>query len=188
MRLPGLVLLACLSAGPASAQREAITPSLSPEIAAGAFNDAVTSACVPAVRSSAGWDGLAPTVRMRMEESTDAATRKQIGAADDEKVFDVLFAKGVVFIRHKPGRCTVSVYGPPAMATIVSMAQSLTGSPYGFERLAAAPPPNGFGQSLMKIENGKRVMVQLRGSEPGMPGHQSRFSVVTATVFATPAG
>jgi hypothetical protein len=71
------------------------------------------------------------------------------------------------------------------MATIVGVAQTLAGSS-GFERLAAAPPPNGFGQSLMKIENGKRLMVQLKGSEPGMPGHQSRFSVITATVFATP--
>jgi hypothetical protein len=181
-------MLACLAAGPAYAQRPAIEPSLSPEMAAGAFNDAVTGACVPAVVSAGGWDGLPPTVKMRVEASSDAATRKQIGADDDEKVFDVLFAKGVVFVRQKPGRCTVSVYGPPAMATVVSLSQLLTGAPYGFQRLAAAPPPNGFGQSLMKIENGKRVMVTLKGSEPGMPGHQSRFSVVTATVFATPAG
>jgi hypothetical protein len=31
-------------------------------------------------------------------------------------------------------------------------------------------------------------MVVVNGSEPGMPGHKSRFSLITATVFATPAG
>jgi hypothetical protein len=181
-------LLAAALPAPAHAQREAIAPTLSPEMAAEAFEDAVTNACVPAVLSSAGWEGLAPAVRGRLEASSDAAARKQVGAADDETVLNVKAARGVVFVRQKPGRCTVSVYGPPAMPTILALAGVLAGPPHGFEKLMQAPPPNGFGQSLLKVENGRRVMVQLRGSEPGMPGHQSRFSVVTATVFAMPAG
>lgn len=188
MRLPGPVLVACLAASPAFAQREAVSPALSPEMAAGAFQDAVTSACIPAVSYSRGWDGLAPTVQARLEPSSDAATRRQIGAEADEAVFDVAEAKGVVFIRQKPGRCTVSVYGPPAMATIMNLAGLLKGAPHSFESLVQAPPPNGFGQSLMKVDGGKRVMIQIRGSEPGMTGHQSGFTVITATVFATPAG
>jgi hypothetical protein len=188
MRCIGLAIVAGLSASPAFAQRSAIEPALSPEMAADAFSDAVTEACIPAVLGEDGWEGLAPDVKAQLPASSSADARRQIGAADDESVFDAAQAKGVVFVRQKPGRCTVSVYGPPAMASIVSLAQTLTGGDIGFERLASAPPPNGFGQSLMKVENGKRVMIQLRGSEPGMPGHQSRFSVVTATVFATPAG
>jgi hypothetical protein len=185
MRSALFAIVAGLGALPAFAQREAIAPTLSPEMAASAFQEAVTGACVPAVLGS--WDGLAPAVKGRLEVSSDAAARRQIGAADDETVFDIVSAKGVVFVRQKPGRCVVSVYGPPAMPTILSLAGVLAGSPYGFEKLMQAPPPNGFGQSLLKVEGGKRVMVQLRGSEPGMPGHLSRFSIVTATVFATPA-
>ena len=61
----------------------------------------------------------------------------------------------------------------PALATAES-----------FERLAAAAPPGGVLQTLMKTAGGQRVTVQLGASEPGSPGHQSRFAVVTATVFA----
>jgi hypothetical protein len=52
-----------------------------------------------------------------------------------------------------------------------------------------AGPVTCFGELLIRLTPpGKRLMVQLNGSEPGMPGHKSRFSVVTATVFASPAG
>lgn len=172
----------------ASAQRAAISSTLSPEAAAEAFNDAVMNTCVPAAAGS-GVGGLPAGVRARLQSSSDAGTRRQAGAGDDEAVWDVVSARGVVVVHERPGRCVVSVYGPPAMQTVMGLAGRLTAQqPQPFERLVSAPPPNGYGQSLMKIENGKRIMVQLAGSEPGAPGHKSRFSVVTATVFATPAG
>ena len=187
MRPIALLLCATLSASPVAAQREAISPSLSTEDAASAFQDAVLSTCVPAVAGGAGVSALPAAAKARVQASSDPVTRQQLGAAADEDVWDVVSGKGVVLIREKAGRCVVSVYGPPVVPTILSVAHGLSGSP-GFERLVSAPPPNGFGQSLMEIENGKRLMVQLNGSEPGMPGHKSRFSVVTATVFASPAG
>lgn len=182
---PAALILAL--AGPAFAQREAISPSLSPEAAASAFQDAVVGTCIPAAAGGAGVSALPAAAKARVAASSDAQTRQQLGAATDETVWDVVSGKGVVMIREKAGRCVVSVYGPPVVTTILSTAQGLSGSA-GFEKLVGAPPPNGFGQTLMKIENGKRLMVQLNGSEPGMPGHKSRFSVVTATVFASPAG
>ena len=178
MRPIALLLCVGLAAGPAAAQREAISPSLSPEVAASVFQDAVTGICVPAVADGAGVNGLPAAAKARIQASCDANTRQQLGAAADEHVWDVVSAKGVVLIREKAGRCVVSVYGPPVVPTILSVAQGLSNSA-GFERLVQAPPPNGFGQTLM----GGGVTVQLNGSEPGMPGHQSRFSVVTATVF-----
>ena len=177
MRPIALALCAGLLASPAFAQRDAISPSLSPEAAASAFHDAVTGICVPAV-AGGGVNALPAAARAKLQASSDANTRQQVGAAADETVWDVVSAKGVVLIREKRGRCVVSVYGPPVVPTILNVAQGLAGSA-GFERLAQAPPPNGFGQTL----TGKGVMVQLNGSEPGMPGHRSRFSVVTATVF-----
>jgi hypothetical protein len=180
-------VLCILAASPAVAQREAISSSLSPEAAASAFQDAVVGTCIPAAAGGTGVSALPAAAKARVTASSDAETRQQLGAAADENVWDVVSGKGVVMIREKAGRCVVSVYGPPVVPTILSVAQGLSGSA-GFERLASAPAPNGFGQSLMKTENGKRLMVQLNGSEPGMPGHRSRFSVVTATVFASPAG
>jgi hypothetical protein len=185
MRFRGLVVAVVAGIGasiaPANAQRDAISSTLSPEAAAAAFDDAVIAVCIPTVSQ-----GAIPTpVRGRLQQTTDAATRKQAGAAADETVWDVMAGKGVVTVHEKPGRCTVSVYGPPAMATIMDLAKLLTNS--NFERLAgAAAPPNGFGQTLTHTAGGKRLMVVLKGSDPGMPGHQSRFSVITATVFSAP--
>jgi hypothetical protein len=182
---PAALILAL--AGPAFAQRGAMSPALSAEAAASVFQDAVVSTCIPAAAGGAGVNALPIAARAKVQASGDAGTRKQLGAAADETVWDVVSGRGAVTIREKAGRCVVSVYGPPVVTTILSTAQGLSGSA-GFEKLVGAPPPNGFGQSLMKIENGRRLLVQLDGSEPGMPGHKSRFSVVTATVFASPAG
>jgi hypothetical protein len=188
MKYAALAVTVCMAAPLASlsqafAQREAVSSSLSPEAAAAAFSEAVTGACIPAVVSPTGMGGLPAAVKARLSPTNDITTRAQAGAATDEVVWDVNAARGVVTIHEKKGRCVVSVYGPPAMSSIMGLAEALS-SNSGFERLAAAPPPNGYGQTLMKMDNGKRVMVQLAGSEPGMPGHRSRFSVITATVFS----
>lgn len=179
-RLAVLGALCLFASSPTHAQREAISPSLSPEAAVDAFSDAVTSICIPAVEGG-GVSALPAPAKAKVQASSDANTRQQVGAAADENVWDVVSAKGVVLIRDKRGRCVVSVYGPPVVPTILNVAQGL--SAQGFERLVQAPPPSGFGQTL----SGKGMMIRLNGSEPGMPGHRSRFSVVTATVFASPA-
>ena len=168
------------SLAPALAQRPAVSPALSPEAAAAAFNDAVIAVCVPAVSQGS----IPAAARAMLQQTNDAAIRKQAGAADDETVWDVMAGKGVVTVHEKSGRCTVSVYGPPAMATITGAATRLVDS--DFERLAGSATPNGFTQTLTRTDSGKRMMVVLKGSDPGLPGHQSRFSVVTATVFSAP--
>jgi hypothetical protein len=178
MRIAGLAILAVLLAAPAVAQRPAVSAALSPEAANAAFNDAVVTACIPAVAGS-GIGGIAAPARAKLAVSTDADTRKQAGAAADETVWDVLAARGVVTIHEKQGRCVVSVYGPPAVPAIIGLSQVLA-TKHGFERLATT---TGTGQTLMKTDNGKRLMILIKGSEPGMPGHASRFTVITATVF-----
>jgi hypothetical protein len=178
-----LMLVAGLMSAPAFAQRDAVSSALSPEAAGEIFRSAVVDACVPAV-TGGGVSGLTATQRGRLQPTNDAEMRKQAGAAAEETVWDVMDGKGVVTVREKTGRCVVSVYGPPAAATVVGVAQDLVGQ-HGFERLAGGVQSGGIAQTLYLSSNGRRVMVQLSGSEPGMPGHQSRFSVVTATVFVT---
>ncbi len=174
------IAAALLLAAPAHAQRAAVSADLSPEAAGDIFRNAVVEACVPAVTGN-GVSGLSATQRGRLQPTNDAETRRQAGAAPDETVWDVVDGKGVVTVREKAGRCVVSVYGPAAMPTMMNVAQGLTGGS-GFERLAGGAG-GGISQTLSRSSGGKSVMVQLTGSEPGMPGHQSRFSVVTATVF-----
>jgi hypothetical protein len=179
MRNAALAIAFGFLALPASAQREAISAALSPEAANAAFNDAVITACIPAVKGS-GMGALPAAARAKISPSNDIGTRKQAGAAADETVWDLLAARGVVTIHEKPGRCVVTVYGPPAMPAIVGLSQVLAS--HGFERLVTSAV-GGAGQTLMKSEGGKRLMVRLAASEPGMPNHASRFTVITATVF-----
>ena len=179
MKIFSAVALVWLLAAPVHAQRGAVSADLSPEAAGEAFKSAVTNVCVPAV-TGVGVSGLSAAQRGSLQPTNDAETRRQAGAGPDETVWDVMDGKGVVTVREKAGRCVVSVYGPAAAATVMSVGQGLAGAS-GFERLAGGA--GGIGQTLSGSSNGKRVMVQLNGSEPGMAGHQSRFSVVMATVF-----
>lgn len=182
-----LGLVAAVFAAAAQAQthsptvREAISPTLSPELAGQVFQDAALNGCVAAVGKGSR---LQAVMGARVAANGDAKVRSDVGATADETVFDVLAGKGVVTVREKPGRCVASVYGPPASATVSALSRRLTDM--GFERLAS--PADGFAESLTKTSDGRRVQVMIHGTEPGMPGHKSRFSVVTATVFATPAG
>lgn len=166
--IAGLLLIA-----PAHAQRAAIDPALTPEKAQAAFETAVIDGCLASVSA-----GKRPAASAQMVESTDVETRRQIGAADGDKVWDVATAKGVVMVHERAERCVVTVYGPPAAMAVMAMGQKVAAK--GFERMGGAP---GLGQTLMGSMGGKRLSVTLKGSEPGMPGHQSRFSVTTATVF-----
>jgi len=184
MRRTVLAFAAMLaSAGPAIAQREAISPDLSPDAAAKIFQDAVVSMCVPAA-SGGGVSALPAGVRGRLRASTDPETRRQAGAGADETIWDVMDGKGVVTVREKAGRCIVSVYGPAAGPTMLALTGAMTSA--GFESLAGVGP--GMEQRLTKNSGGKHIAVLIRGSEPGMPGHNSRFPVVTATVMVSPGG
>jgi hypothetical protein len=193
MRCAGLIAAIALASASAFAQtpaakgvlREAISPSLSPEDAADAFDDAAINGCIASVASGMRINQAGYAANVTINENADA--RSQAGAAGDETVFDVIAGKGVVSVKDKPGRCSVSVYGPAASGVVMALARKLAAEEQ-FERLASAPSPNGYAEQLTKTASGKKLMVTIRGSEPGMPGHKSRFSVTTLTVFTMPAG
>ena len=180
MRLAACILAAVAGfALPAYAQRAAVSANLSPEAAGEAFKQAITNVCVPAV-SDGGVSSLPVAREGKVQPTQDTETRRQSGAAADETVWDVADARGVVTVREKAGRCTVSVYGPPTAATVSDATLALLVR--GFE--AHVGTAGGFTQTLSKTSDGRRVTVQLSGAEPGSPGNQSKFSVVTAAVFA----
>lgn len=180
MKVLSAIGLALLLAAPAHAQREAVSPDLSPEIAGQVFARTVAEICVPAVSGqSISSLGAAKTGKLR--QTKDAATLKQAGASDDETVWDVMDGKGVVTVREKTGSCIVSVYGAPAKATIDGAAQALKALP-GAKNVW--PVTTGPLKQATTLEMGaQKIVVEVIGSEPGAPGHQSRFSVVTANML-----
>lgn len=181
-RVAPLLVVVAAMASSAVAQRAAVSADLSPEAAGQAFRRAVVEGCIPAA-AGPGLSAVAAAQQGRLQPTQDAETRRQSGASMDETVWDVPEARGVVTLREKAGRCIASVYGPASGPTILNVAQALTTA--GFEAMAGpAAPSGGFTQTLVGSHNGKRVTVQLSGAEPGAPGNQSKFSVVTATVFA----
>ena len=181
MRTLAIAAAILISATPALAQRTAVSAQLSPEAAGEAFSRAVIEVCVPAVAGN-GVSSLGAARDGKLSPTQDAEMRRQAGAEADETVWDVADARGVVTVREKAGRCVVSVYGPAAAPVIMQLGAQLENG-HRFERLMSPQGPNGLGLSLMRSEGGKAVMVKLEGAGPGAQGHQSRFSVVTATVF-----
>lgn len=173
----GMLVVAAMAAAPVLAQRSAVSADLSPAAAAEAFKQAVVSVCVPAV-TGGGVSALALAREGNVQPTQDAETRRQAGAAADETVWDVADARGVVTVREKAGQCVVTVYGPASGPTVADATLALVLR--GFEALAG--PADGFTQTLTGRRNGRRMLVQLSGANPGGPGHQSKFSVVTATV------
>jgi hypothetical protein len=166
--------------------RSAISPELSPEEAAAAFEEALIEICLPAISEGIRAAQLPAEARSLVQVNRDPAAREEVGALPEETVWDVTAAMGVVRVHETQGRCTVSAYGPPAAATLSAIARDMAEGPEKFERLASTPGRSGLAQSLYRKGERKRVQVVLDGSEPGMPGHSSRFSVMSATVFATP--
>jgi hypothetical protein len=162
----------------AHAQAPAISPDLSPEVASAAFEDAVLNGCVKAVASSTRIGQLAD-MKGKVQASNDQERRHQVAAGDEDAVWDVVAARGVVIIKDSDGRCSVMVYGPRAAPAMMALSQKLVAA--GFTRMASS----GVGrQSLMRAAGGKRIQATIAAIEPGSPGNQSRFPVITASFFA----
>jgi hypothetical protein len=174
-------------AGASFAQdRSAISADISPEAAAAAFEEALKEICIPAIAEGVRTAQLPEEARALLVVNRDPVAREEIGARPEETVWDVVSAQGVVRVRETFGRCTISAYGPPAAATLTEISRQMAEGPSRFERLASTAGRSGLAQSLSRADERRRVQVILDGSEPGMPGHASRFSVLSATVFATP--
>lgn len=171
-------MLACT--GVAHAQRDAVSADLSPEIAGQVFARTVAEICVP-VASGKSVSTLGAAKDGKLRQTKDAATLKQAGALDGETVWDVMDGKGVVTVREKESVCIVSVYGAPAKATIDGVVQALKALPDTKDVRPVTINP--LKQATTFATGGQKIVVEVIGSEPGAPGHQSRFSVVTARML-----
>ncbi|MET0371005.1 MAG: hypothetical protein ABW039_06470 [Sphingobium sp.] len=178
MKIFPAAMFMLLCAMPAYAQRDAVSADLSPEIAGQVFVRTVTEVCVPAVTGkSVGSLGAVKDGKLRPTQ--DADTRKQADALASETVWDVMDGKGVVTVRETSGgACIVSVYGAPAKPAIDGVVQALKALPD--TRDVRPVTINPLKQATTFQTGAQKIVVEVIGSEPGAPGHQSRFSVVTA--------
>lgn len=169
---------------PAAPHRPAVSISLSPQVASEVFAETVADICVAAIEQGRRVNALPNAKIDTLNRSLDPKIRQQSGASDKETVWEVKSARGVVLIRERENRCAVSVYGPPANPTLMAAVQTIVSSGSGFQRMVT-PAGKGPTQSLRRPAKGGKpaIQVMVSGSDPGMPGHKSRFSVVTATVF-----
>jgi hypothetical protein len=177
MRSVALIFLCALCAGAAHGQRAAVSADLSPEMAAEVFRRTVREVCLPAA-AKGSVSAIAPARTGAVQPTNDPDMRRQASAALDDTVWEVAAARGVVTVSEGNKRCTVSVYGPPVAETILNTANDLAREDFK----AAAGPWSASWQTLLRERDGQRISVQLSGSEPGAPEHQSRFPVITATV------
>ncbi len=179
----------CVASAPTYAQgvlREAIPVTLGPADAERLFGEAVSTICVAAISQGIRVAQLPMDVRSEFAVTRDPQTRAEVGATPEETVWEAVDASRVVTIRETSGRCIVMAYGPPAAMALSRLAGRLSGDAAPFERLMPSPGRTGLAQSLMRRAEGRRVQVLFDGSEPDMPGHRSRFSVISATVFSLP--
>lgn len=177
-----LLAMASLSAVlPAHAQRTAISVNLSPEAAAEAFTRTVFDVCVPAIAGN-GVSSLAAAREGRVQPTQDAATRRQAGANESETVWEVMAARGVVTIRETQGRCAVSVYGPAVDTTLAALAGAA--QPAGLRPVDLSGARSPLSLHLRGQVQARPIAVDALGAAPGAPEHQSKFSVITASVTA----
>lgn len=186
IRTASLLAALAIGAAPAFAQRSAVSAGLSPEMAAEAFKRAVLEVCVPAAAGN-GVSALDAARTGTVQPTQDAEARRQAGASTGETVWEVTAARGVVTLREAPGRCVVSVYGPNVSQTLAALQEAAQPSAArmflsGDDKPSAGPEV--ISLEVLTVVQGKQVSIVAQGNQPGDPGHQSRFSVITATVSA----
>jgi hypothetical protein len=156
------------------------------DIAAG-FRNGVRDYCAPAVLEALPLDQW-PAARRAGLSVAEPAARTFLHAAETDKVWNVAPGAGAVFIVEKtPGECLVTTYGPPLVPTFKTVGEALIAEPLAMRPVKPPPLPDAMILRLVKlIGTDTAVVVDLIGSEPGMPGHASRFTDMTAFVSRRP--
>lgn len=176
--LAGLVAAALFAvAGTASA----LTPQ---EISEGFANGVIV--CLKAVEAGGSVADLPEASRAGLEPSS-AGQKAMLGPDADSPAWDVAPAKGVVMVfEPKRGGCRVMAYGPPVQLTFQ---ETVGRARAAYPDFANSPLTAGYDPIVAGLERTagvNRLVVELRGAEPGTPGHTFRFSTLSAVVRHVP--
>jgi hypothetical protein len=103
-------------------------------------------------------------------------------------IWDVLAAKGYVLVSEpSPAICEVFTYGPPVDATLKAVMTDARKRASDAVEVAVAPGYGPMGYRLYLTRKTGKLVLELRGAEPGTPGHTARFSIIRAKLSRLPA-
>jgi hypothetical protein len=151
---------------------------LSAAVVAQGFSDAVIAGCADAAEAGKSIEALkSPAI------VPDNGPRGPL--TPGAKAWAPVKGQGIVTIDETSSSCMVSAYGPPVEDTFREVSEALKAR--GYLAIPGAPePPKLFSARLEKLMEGKTVMVNLSGNEPGAAGRMSRFSTLLAIVRVMP--
>jgi hypothetical protein len=160
--------------GPGARPAAGLTPA---QVSRG-FVEAIVQGCAAALEAGKPISEIAGAVIVHDDERPASMKPRNGGTA-----WAPASAKGIVMIDEAPAACEVSAYGPPVEVTIGMVKEALTAKGY-MPAPSVAPGRGFFFANLGKQANGRSLLVQLSGSEPGAAGTLSRFSTLSAKVTA----
>ncbi len=164
--------------------RPAAAQGVSAEQVATGFVEAI-ELCVSAKAAGVGVSDFGGSDRARVAEAGIGA-RQFVNAPEGRPAWEVMSARGVVIIvEPTESECNVTAYGPRVRETFDRVAETLAAE-FGFSELNLAQTPSASIREFARTHEGILLRVRLDGSEPGMPNHYSRFSVLAAFVSAGP--
>lgn len=169
-----LALAATLAAQPALAQ------GLSPAQVAAGFREGA-GYCLEAGLRGLSVADLPPAERAGLAPSSDGA-REMVDDFQGE-LWDVLTAKGIVVLwEPTPNTCKVMAYGPPVDRTFKAILKDARKRAPDLVPVKVQPGYDPIVYRLEQATPGATLTLDLRGNEPGAPGHLFRFSKLHATV------
>lgn len=159
----------------------ALTPQ---EVSEGFANGVIV--CLKAVEAGGSVADLPESDRAGLTPSP-ASQREMLGPDADSPTWDVAPAKGIVMVfEPKRGGCRVLAYGPPVRLTFDETARRATAA---YPDFVDRPLTAGYDPIVSGLERPAgvdRLVLELRGAEPGTPGHAFRFSMLNAVVRRVP--
>lgn len=175
--------LASALVGGVATQAIAATPA---EVSA-AFAEAAVDVCLEASLSGGGILDLPAAVRARLTVASPELREMVRTPNSTGNIWEIASARGLMVISEpSPGECEVFTYGAPVERTFkTTMAAARKKVP----ALNPAPVRTGYDPIARRLETPEGpagVTLELRGAEPGAPGHLFRFSTLTAKTTRKP--
>lgn len=169
-----------LAAAATLAAQPALAQGLSPAQVGAGFREGAGYCLEAGLRGHSVAD-LPPAERAGLAPSSDGA-REMVDDFQGE-LWDVLTAKGIVVLwEPTPNTCKVMAYGAPVDRTFKAILKDARKRAPDLDPVEVKPGYEPIVYRLQQATAAARLSLDLKGNEPGAPGHLFRFSKLHATV------
>ena len=140
--------------------------------------------CAKAALRGGSIGDVAASERQFISAAPESARAMAGGAAGP--LWQVNDLGGIVIISEPDAtQCNVTACGPRVTSTFDQAARLLTNARLGYSETQAAAEPDAIQRHFHKTIDTGEASILLDGSEPGMPSHAFRFSLLSAFVTHT---